>query len=141
MKYVTLAAPSYPTGKGTVTADELNIRKEAKSDAEKVGTYKEGDSITITEVKDGWGKTDKGWVNMKYVKMGTGGNTTYKVGKATVNVNTSLNVRKEAKTDAESVHSYVNGDVVDVLEVQGEWGKVEYKTGTYGWINLKYVRY
>lgn len=140
MKYITLAAPSYPTGVGTVTTD-LNIRKEANKDSEDVGDYKKGDTVTITEVKDGWGKTDKGWVSMKYVNMGTGGNTTYKVGKATVNVNSNLNIRKEAKADSDSLGYYVNGDVVDVLEVSGEWGKVQYKAGEYGWINLKYVKY
>jgi uncharacterized protein YgiM (DUF1202 family) len=141
MKYITLAAPSYPTGTGTVTTD-LNIRKEANKDSEDIGDYKKGDKVTITEVKDGWGKTDKGWVSMKYVNMGTGGNTTYKVGKATVNVNTNLNIRKEAKADSESLGYYVNGDVVNILEVANTyWGKVEYKTGEYGWISLQYVKY
>lgn len=135
MKYITLAAPSYPTGTGTVTTD-LNIRKEASAESEDVGDYKKGDSVTITEVKNGWGKTDKGWVSMKYVEMGTGGNTTFKVGKATVNVNSTLNVRKEASATSDSVGYYVNGDVVEVLEVSGEWGRT-----SKGWINLKYVKY
>ena len=140
MKHVQLAAPTYPTGKGTVTTD-LNIRKEGNDKAEIVGQYKKGETVTITEVKDGWGKTDKGWISMKHVSMGTGGNTTFKVGKATVNVNSTLNVRKAAKADAEVVSYYNNGDSVEILEVSGEWGKVQYKTGEYGWINLKYVKY
>ena len=140
MKYVELAAPTYPTGKGTVTTD-LNIRKEPKADSEDIGDYKKGDSVTITEVKDGWGKTDKGWISMKYVSMGTGGNTTYKVGKATVNVNSTLNVRKDADAKSEQVSYYKNGDIVDVLEIKDEWGKVQYESGKYGWINLKYVKY
>ena len=141
MKYVKTAEPTYTAGKGTVTTD-LNIRKEGKSDAEKVGSYKEGDKITVTEVKDGWGKTDKGWISMKYVKMDTttstetetGTNTTYKTGKATVKVNTTLTIRKEAKADGEKVGSYKNGDKVTITEVSGEWGKTDK-----GWINLKYV--
>ena len=141
MKYIELAAPTYPTGEGTVTTD-LNIRKEANKDSEDIGDYKKGDKVTITEVKDGWGKTNKGWVSMKYVSMGTGGNTTFKVGKATVNVNSTLNIRKEAKADSDSLGYYVNGDVVNILEVANtHWGKVEYKTGEYGWISLQYVKY
>lgn len=136
MKYIKLAAPTYPTGKGTITADELNIRKEADADSDKVGTYKEGDSVTITEVKDGWGKTDKGWISMKYVEMGVGGNTTYKTGKATVNVNSTLNIRKEATAESDSVGHYENGDTVEILEVKNEWGRTDK-----GWINLKYVKY
>jgi len=141
MKYVKTAEPTYTTGKGTVTTD-LNIRKEGNADAEKVDSYKEGDKVTITEVKDGWGKTDKGWVNMKYIKMDaatepeTGTNTTFKTGKATVKVNTTLTIRKEAKADAEKVDDfYKNGDKVEITEVKNtEWGKTDK-----GWINLRYV--
>ena len=142
MKYVKLAAPTYTAGTGTITTD-LNIRKEASADSEKVDSYKKGDKVTITEVKDGWGKTDKGWINMKYVSMTassttteTGTNTTYKEGTATVVVNTTLTIRKEAKTDAEKVGSYANGDKVTITKVSGEWGQTDK-----GWINLKYVKF
>ena len=142
MKYVKMAAPTYAAGTGTVTTD-LNIRKEANADSDKVDTYKKGDKVTITEVKDGWGKTDKGWISMKYVSMTsssteveTGKNTTYKEGKATVVVNTSLTIRKEANTSAEKVGSYANGDKVTITKVSGEWGQTDK-----GWINLKYVKF
>ena len=65
-----------------------------------------------------------------------GNNTTYKTGAATVEVNSTLNIRKEAKTSAEKVGEYKNGDKVTILEVSGEWGKTDK-----GWINLKYVKY
>lgn len=67
MSHVEQSPPSYTTGTGTVTSG-LNVRKEPNADSEMVDTYKKGDSVTITEVKDGWGKTDKGWINLKYVK-------------------------------------------------------------------------
>ena len=208
---VETTKPTYTTGKGTNTTD-VNIRKEPDAKSEKVGLYKKGDKVTITEVKDGWGKTDKGWVKLDYVKMdpvptyttGTGTvtgvlnirkapngektgkaykkgdkveitkvegewgqtkdgwislkyvkmdppaekepdevgkNTEFKVGKATVVVNSSLTVRKTASTSADKVASLKNGTKVDVKEVSGEWGKIEYKTGEFGWINLRYVKY
>lgn len=67
MMYVKLPEPVYTTGIATVTIG-LNIRKEADPSAEKVDAYKKGDRVTILEVKDGWGKTDKGWINLDYVK-------------------------------------------------------------------------
>ena len=67
MMYVTLPEPVYVTGSATVTVG-LNIRKEPDPSAEKVDAYREGDRVTILEVKDGWGKTDKGWINLDYVK-------------------------------------------------------------------------
>ena len=140
------SSSSGSTGTG-VTTSGLNIRKEGNSKAEKVGEYKEGTKITITEVKDGWGKTDKGWVSLKYVKMDStssstttekevGKNTTFKKGTATVEVNSTLTIRKEAKSSAEKVGSYKDGDKVTITEVSGEWGKTDK-----GWINLKYVKY
>ena len=62
-----------PTGKTyTVTASSLNIRKSASTSAKKVGTYKKNAKITVLETKKvgstTWGRTDKGWISMKYVK-------------------------------------------------------------------------
>ena len=67
MMYVKLPEPVYTTGSATVTVG-LNIREEPDAAAEKVDVYTKGDRVTILEVKDGWGKTDKGWINLDYVK-------------------------------------------------------------------------
>ena len=67
MMYVKLPEPVYATGSATVTVG-LNIREEPDPSAEKVGAYKKGDRVTIMEVKEGWGRTDKGWINLDYVK-------------------------------------------------------------------------
>ena len=67
MMYVTLPEPVYATGSATVTVG-LNIREKPDPSAEKVDAYQKGDRVTIMEVKDGWGRTDKGWINLDYVK-------------------------------------------------------------------------
>lgn len=67
MMYVKLPEPVYTTGNATVTVG-LNIRKEPDPSAEKVDAYREGDRVIVMEVKDGWGRTDKGWINLDYVK-------------------------------------------------------------------------
>ena len=54
-----------------INTGELNIRKEGKKSADKVGTYQKGDKVEILEVKDGWGRTDKGWISLKYVTATT----------------------------------------------------------------------
>lgn len=66
MTYVEPVAPTYTTGTG-VTTSGLNIRREPNADAEIDGTYTEGEVVTIIEVQENWGKTDKGWINLKYV--------------------------------------------------------------------------
>jgi 2-dehydro-3-deoxyphosphogluconate aldolase/(4S)-4-hydroxy-2-oxoglutarate aldolase len=55
-------------GAGTVTTG-LNVREEPNADSAKVGEYKEGDQVVILEVSDTWGRTDKGWINLKYVRF------------------------------------------------------------------------
>ncbi len=52
----------------TVTGDNLNIRKGPGTSYDAVGQYDKGDRITILETKDGWYRTDKGWVKADYVK-------------------------------------------------------------------------
>ena len=66
VSYVEPVAPTYTTGICKVTRG-LNIRKEPNADAEIVGTYTEGDGVTILEVQDNWGRTIQGWINLAYV--------------------------------------------------------------------------
>lgn len=68
MPYVEEVEPTYTTGAGRVTIG-LNIRQEPNAEAEVVGTYSEGDFVSIIEVDGSWGKTDKGWINLKYVEF------------------------------------------------------------------------
>lgn len=128
MSYVKMdnAVTTGVTGNGTVTGSELNIRKEASMDGEIVGSYVKGDKVEILEVKDGWGRTDKGWISLKYVKMDTS------TGTVTAD---SLNIRKEPSTDADKIGYYEKGDTVKILERKGDWGRTDK-----GWINMKYVK-
>lgn len=132
MNYVTMK--QRPTGKGTVKADSLNIRKEGKIDAEKVGTYEKGAVIEILEVKGDWGRTDKGWVHLDYVTMSESTQTnTTKKGTITA---TNLNIRKEPKIDSESLGGYKQGEQVEILETKDGWGRTDK-----GWISLDYVKF
>ena len=62
--------PYYTTGDGYVTRG-LNIREEPDANSEIAGTYTSGDCITIIEIQDNWGRTDRGWINLAYVKYGS----------------------------------------------------------------------
>ena len=62
-------ADSTPMG-AVVTAEKpLNIRAEASALSAVVGSYEPGTAITILERKDGWGRTDRGWIFMDYVTL------------------------------------------------------------------------
>ena len=159
----TTPAPSDNTGnttnnsgthntKGVISARSLNVRDEASASGKIVGSYFKGDVVTILETKDGWGRTDKGWIKMEYVNTTgttTGGNTTTTttgnnnntagngstttVAKGIVNTQ-ELNIRSSAGTDGDRVGSLKYGDRVEILEKSGDWGRI-----SKGWISLKYV--
>ena len=137
--------------KGVITANGLNVREGASKDTKIVGSYSKGDVVTITEQKNGWGKTDKGWILMDYVKTGNSSDPSTNQNKDDKNDNTSgngsttvqfkgivtaseLNIRSDTSTTAEKVGSLKYGARVEILEKSGNWGRVKD-----GWISLDYV--
>lgn len=60
---------------GTITASTLNIRETPEANGRVLGIYSKGQKVTILEQKtvDGvvWGRTNKGWISMKYVELDT----------------------------------------------------------------------
>lgn len=60
---------STPMGAVVTTEKPLNIRAEASARSAVVGSYEPGTAITILERKDGWGRTDRGWIFMDYVTL------------------------------------------------------------------------
>jgi len=134
MKYVEMeksTTPSATTGKATITGDKLNIRKDADIKSDSIGQYNKGDKVEILETKNGWGRTDKGWISLQYVKM----DETEKKNTGTISVNTGLHIRKEPNKTAEILGSYKNGDKVTILETKDGWGKTDK-----GWISMDYVK-
>ena len=150
--------------KGVITANGLNIRQEPDGTNGKiVGNYNKGDVVTILEVKDGWGRTNKGWVKMDYVN--TTGNTTNGQNNTGNNDNknentnnnnqtntnvsgngsttvqfkgivtaSELNIRATPSTNGERLGMYTYGDRVEFFEKDGTWGRTNK-----GWISLSYV--
>ena len=121
--------------KGVVTASELNIREEANQSAKRLDAYHHGDRITILETKNGWGRTNKGWVSLEYVYQdGTKGSN----GCNGVTTASTLNVRSGPGTNYDRVESLNYGSRVNVLEritIAGTtWGCVKG-----GWISMDHV--
>lgn len=146
--------------KGVITGNGLSIREAPGTSSNRVGSYNKGDVVTILELKDGWGRTNKGWVSMDYVNTSNtsatnattpttgssnnGGNT----GSSTISGNGSttviargivtakkLNLRSSASsTENDPIGSLSYGDRVNILEKSGSWGRT-----SKGWISLNYV--
>ena len=143
--------------KAVVNANGLNIRSEGSTEGKVQGAYNKGDVITILETKNGWGRTNKGWVKLEYVNTNSttvGGNTTNKddkkdntttnpeitgngsntvILKGVVKV-ADLNLRSKGSTDGERLGNLTYGARVEVLEKSGNWGRTKD-----GWVCLDYV--
>ena len=58
-----------PMSKYTVTPSiGVNIRSGPGTGYGKVGAYPMGTVVDVLEVRDGWGRTDKGWVSLTYLE-------------------------------------------------------------------------
>ena len=132
------------TASGTVTGTQLNIRSGPGTGYGSVGSYNQGDSVSILEqfTYNGttWGCTNKGWICMDYVDVGgtsNSSNTTTSGQRASVTAN-SLLIRSGAGTGYATVGSLDYGDNVTITEtttVDGvTWGKI-----STGWICMSYV--
>ena len=114
-----------------VTTENLNIRSGPNTSFKTVGTYQKDETVTVLAQVDAWGYTEKGWVFITYLEPIE---PTFSTG--TGKVNTGLNIRTEPNSEAEIVGSYVEGETVNIIEVNGSWGKTDK-----GWINLNYVSF
>lgn len=129
------------TASGIITADELNIRSGPGKGYGTVGSYKEGDSVTILEqfTYNGttWGCTNQGWIAMDYVKTSNTDTSINNTQTGTVITN-GLNIRNGAGTDYPTVGSLNYGDRVTILEQKKiddtTWGRI-----SQGWISLDFV--
>lgn len=152
MDYVVLtqsetAAPTTQTGTVQVS-DLLRIRTGPSTSYAIAGYLKNGEKVTILETKvvngTTWGKTEKGWISLDYVKLdpsnsgsNSDSNTTQTV-KKTVTAS-CLRIRSAAGTSNSIVGYLYKGAKVEILEtkvVNGTtWGRV-----AKGWISMDYVK-
>ena len=131
------------TASGVITADELNIRSGPGTGYGTVGSYNEGDSVTVLEqfTYNGttWGCTNQGWISMDYVDVGdSDDDDDYEESQGGTVIGNGLNIRSGPGSDYPSVGSLNYGDRVTILEEEkvGDttWGKI-----AQGWISLDYV--
>ena len=123
-----------------VTSNSVNLRNGAGEHYGKIGVATKGENLKVTLTafsrSELWGKTEKGWIMLKYTDYNT------VLGKyfphwATVTAD-KVNIRAGAGTDADVVGQKNTGDQVQILSwTPGNdrmWGETEE-----GWICLEYV--
>lgn len=128
----------------TVTADWLNIRSEASSDAEIVGKLYPGSAGQIVEESGDWTKISSGsvtgWVNNGFIlKRIDAQNSAAVYGKPYAAINVSeLRVRAEASTDSKVLGSVDQGKSYSVISILDGWLEISFD-GTSGFIASEYA--
>ena len=133
---------------GTVISNTaLNIRSGAGTNFGIVGTYARGTQVTILEQKTvgstPWGRTNKGWISLFYVRLDSNGSSNSGNSSATLTgtiaCSSYLNVRDKAGMDGKVVATLAMGALVKVYETKvvgtTTWGRINE-----GWISMNFVK-
>ena len=118
-----------------IDTDVLNVRQSPSTNSAVTAQVKRGDSYTIIEESNGWGKlkSGAGWISLQYtVKISSPQPSSF-----TVKINTDvLNVRSGPGSNYKVTTQVRRGQVYTIVETNGGWGKL--KSGA-GWISLDYT--
>ena len=131
----------------TVTAERLNMRKEADASSKSVGIVTEDEKLSFISESDKWYQVtdgDKtGYVMKEYVtldkallKADVEENT--KAYSASAEAAIRVNMRELPMTDADIVKVVGKGDDVEIIGQCGDWYQVEYR-GKIGYIMAEYL--
>ena len=115
-----------------VTAQSgLNIRTGASTNYKCVGGYTRGSAVTITKESNGWGKTDKGWICLKYTSKIN--EPSYKTMKVTAKI--GLNIRSGRGTNYKIKGAYQYNAKIKVTDIKNGWSKTNK-----GYVCIKYLK-
>ena len=128
---------------GTISAsDSLYIRSSAGFGGSIVGYYPYNHNVEIFEQieVDGmkWGRTNKGWISMSYVNLGSSSSSSTQSEAKTI-IADCLRIRSGAGTNNSVVGYLYYGTSVQIFETETvdgvEWGRINN-----GWISMDYVK-
>lgn len=136
------SSASNQTSAGVVNGDTLNVRSEPSSSSPVIGKLINGTAVTIFTKQNSWLEIGfsnlKGWVNSEFIDSQTG--PTKDIPKkesnsvnGTVTAN-SLSVRSSSSLNSTIVGTVNMGQTFTILEEHNNWAKIEYKSGSFGWI-------
>ena len=124
-----------------VATTTVNVRKSDSEKAEKLGRVASGTKIQVLEqLVNGWSKVvfekQEGYIMSKYLKVQEAATKYVPIGK--VRATDNINVRTDASTDSGKIGTLVKGEEVDLLAIEGDWCKINYK-GQIAYVKAEYV--
>lgn len=121
-------------------SDSLFFRSEPKQSSKIIGSFKNGDIVTVVEKCDNWGKVshdgNTGWICLNYAAPAEQNllNKQY-----IVCVSDCLRFRSQPSKDASIICNLNNGVVVTVKSISNNWGNITYN-GHDGWVCMDFLR-
>ncbi|MEH7156962.1 N-acetylmuramoyl-L-alanine amidase [Neobacillus drentensis] len=127
------------TSIGIVNGDTLNIRQEPTTSSPVIGKLTGGTRVTIYSKQNNWLEVDfsniRGWVRSEFIDSQAPNTSLTKessfTGMVTANI---LNVRSAASLNSRPLGSVTKGLSFFILEEKNNWVKIEYKSGSFGWV-------
>jgi N-acetylmuramoyl-L-alanine amidase len=128
---------------GMVNGDTLNIRQAPSTTSPVIGKLTKGTSVSIYSKQNNWVEVGfsnlRGWVSSQFIDSQTTGVSTGKTQSTkngisgTVTAN-SLSVHAGASLNTKLLGTVTKGLSFTILEEKNNWAKIEYKTGSFGWV-------
>ncbi|MCR4922768.1 MAG: SH3 domain-containing protein [Lachnospiraceae bacterium] len=125
--------------------EAVNIRSEASEDSAISGKLFKNCGGRILESKEDWTRIESGdvtgWVSNDYLLFGSEAKklAQEEVAKVAISKTGSLRLRMEPNEEAKILDLLAEGDMIDVIEEEGDWVKVEYSDGTECYVSAQYV--
>lgn len=119
-------------GYGVVSLGKLNVRLGPDTEYSKVCTVSMGTRYAYYQLSEGWARIEDGWVSTEYFYVE--GTTASNAMTGIVNTD-DLNIRTGPGTSFQSIGTYQNGEVIEVLGQVDAWGYTEK-----GWVFMNYIK-
>ena len=149
--YVSSEFVNITEAQGQVNDNDVNVRSKASTSSDTVAKVNKGDTVTVTAQDGSWyqirrGNGDTAYVSKSYVTgellsevpTFSGGEEIASQTYAIV-TGSSLRLRDSASTDGGIITTLSLDEVLDVLEVNGDWVKVKTDAGQTGYVSSEFV--
>jgi len=137
---VLLAVPLGLAGAGTINDNGVNVRSGPGTNYNILNTLTKGTMITILETRGDWQQIQygslQGWVKSAFISAGNPASS------ATCRLRVTgdlVNLRSGPDTASNKVGQVRKGDILSIIEVDGNWYHIKTPSGLDGYIRSDYV--
>ncbi|MBR6765222.1 MAG: SH3 domain-containing protein [Clostridia bacterium] len=135
----TVLGEVFDAWKASITADSLKVRSGPSTGYDTITTISKNTSFNVLGKSGNWyyielSNGTKGYASADYIRKGSGYTT------CTINVDSTLNVRKGPGTTYDVVTTVKNKEVVTLVDDSTAWYKIKTATGKEGYILGEYAK-